>query len=388
MAAPDSAETTPARRAEESRRLDSAATWLAGSFSVVTAVLTGVGATGGTLARMLRNHSAQARVGFALAALAIVMAGFSKSFFVPDPTFPHLAKWRLTRRRIHPLVLGIVGGSQDALQRRLLFLGSVSFALGLLIVTDAAARTPADDERPAITARFDVTRRATLLTGTVRAGGLKSSSVVHAIVTGFTPNPAPNAGSESKPTRLFEARSGPNSEGVVTIGLNIHVPRGVYDHVAIVAAPQDAEEEVKECTTTKEAKQERACLILKTPDVPNRPQIAASWDLSDDEPALNLAVAGQGLRHTQAIAVVVEGKRAVGPSLTLYRAVLAPRAAGLLVRRFTLPVPQELDAVCVAAVAFDTQAMEAARSGHQAPACPPGATARTTWTRLAVAEDG
>lgn len=364
---------------EEAKRLDAAATWLAGGFSVVTVVLTAIGATGGALERMLRNHTMQSRWGFGLAAVAIAMAGFSKSFFVSDPTFKRMKRWKLTRGRLRALALFLVGKSPETLQKRLLLLGSTAFALGLFLLTDAAAKTPADDEKPAITATFKTADGPLTLHGTVRAGGLRSSSVIHVIATGLWRDE--RSGDLTMKRRLYESRSGPDSTGVVNVTLDVPLTSG-FDHVAIVAAPQDAVDEAHQCTTEVEAKRLEGCFLVRTPNVPDRPQVAASWDTEKSNPVVKVAVASEGLLRSASVAVVVVAERPKSPNPEIYSAVLAPNAAGVLQQDLTVPVPAGVQSVCVAAMAVDTGGPA---DSDEIPRCPPSSTPQTTWTRLTVA---
>lgn len=369
-----------------SDRLDTAATWLAGSFSIVAGALTAVGATGGTLERVLRNHEFKARAGFFLVAVAIAAAACAKSFFVHDPTFPRLKRWS---RRGHRALVAVVGGSQESLQRRLLLVGGISFCAGLFLLTDAAAQTPADIEKPSVGAAFEFSDRGVTLKGTVTAGGLPASDTIHTIATGL--RHVKTAGQvEIKRTRLYESRSGPDSSGKFKLDLSVPVPSGMFSHIAIVAAKNDAEETANECITLEIAKRRDGCLILKAPGIPDRPQLEATWDLGGTTATMVVNVAAEGLRRTEGIFVFAVGESTAVPRLHLYSAFLAPGASGGLKNQLRVPVGATVESVCIAATAADVAAARR-REGVRlfafaSPKCPPAADLRTTWARLAVPE--
>jgi hypothetical protein len=373
------APSAAASAVDEAKALDAAATWLVGSFSVVTAVLVGLGATGGSLERMLRNQPVQSKFAFLSLALAIGLAGIAKTFFLHDPQFPRLTRcgWTSSRRFLETLV----GGSQQSLQRRLLILGGLAFALGIFLATDAAVASPSDQEKPSITASFELGETLTL-TGSVKATSLPSAEEVHVIVNGLM-----TLGNDDVSfKRLYESRSGPNAAGTVELQLKVPISVGIFERVAIVATTGDAATAAENCTTRAEAQENDGCLVLSAPGVPERPQVAASWESSGETLLLSLEIAGEGLRDTQAISALVVGEPKSGPPFDLYRSFFAPSATGHLKNSFVVPVQERAESVCVAAISVDTEDLRTSlkRLFNVGPSCPPKATEHTSWIRLDV----
>lgn len=77
--------------ASPEERLDSAATWLVGSFGTVTTLLAALGAVNGGIERMLRNHQGKSSSAFVLLAAAISFGVLAKVLFTP----PARLRWLL-----------------------------------------------------------------------------------------------------------------------------------------------------------------------------------------------------------------------------------------------------------------------------------------------------
>ncbi|MDQ3981226.1 MAG: hypothetical protein M3271_00940 [Actinomycetota bacterium] len=332
--------------AGEQSAVDSAAKWAAGAFTVVTAALGAVGATGGGLERILRNELRASLFAFGLIFFGIVVAVLSR------PAIPLFGgtPW------VNTLTLVLAFGLFALGLGRALFLGVVS---------------PSVRERPQISA--SLTRDdGLLLEATVRASGMSSDDSLIVIIDGL-------AGVERVGTRLYKSQMGPERDGSVDVPLKVEIPSAGFDEVAI-AASFDGEEREKclDGTLTE------ACVIVRLPAPPRGPQL--SLDLEGD-PATRTAVvqvAGSGIAREGSVFVTAAGIAGKTRTSAL-SSVLVPDGAGRVDSSFRVPVPSQARRFCVVALplAIKPTAAEGWRVTMDAThSCPPAIDEGVAWASL------
>lgn len=224
---PQSDAGAPTAKNPYRERLDDAAKWLAGGFATVTAVLGGVGATGGALERMIRNHPLGAVLAFLAIVAAIGLAVVSLSSFF---------------------------GESDRVSRWLVLISSVLFAFGLALAVYIAVATPSLKERPRVTASLTPSDAAWKLDATVRAAGLRATDSFIIVADALRP--------EEQPERLYKAQVGPDPAGIVDHSFSLQVTSDA-PQVAVTGSL-----DVEQRTKCLDGNLAEGCVILSVPPPP------------------------------------------------------------------------------------------------------------------------
>jgi hypothetical protein len=218
----------------------------------------------------------------------------------------------------------------------------------MVIGFGAAIRTADDTEKPRVEIRIDP---ATLtLTGTVKADNLSSDEGLDVYVDG-------RLNDSNRLTPLSHVFVGPNGDGEATAKLEVPVPAGRFDDVAVTGhtgsgglrCADPADRKVREDGGT-------GCATLQLPPRDARPQLAATWDgkpaLGD---AVKLTLAAPNAPAGSRLLLRVSGRRH-GRTVQLYRAALKPPSTGILRREVRLPVPENVRLVCAEAFVLGNEA--------------------------------
>lgn len=196
--------------------------WIAAAITAGIAILTAVGLSGDSLARVVRVYPWI--VG--LAGIILLLA----------------------------MVLGVTGAIRDEPVVSVLGVISLMIGFGSLVVAHAVANSA--QERPTATIGIESSDAGMTAQVTVSAGNLKSSQYVFVVVQGF------NATTHLKPLvagfedpqgedieegeyskqRLYKGRIGPTPDGTVTASIPIALSPGLYDQVVVQARILDSSE--------------------------------------------------------------------------------------------------------------------------------------------------
>jgi hypothetical protein len=323
--------------------LDRQATWLAGSFATITAILAALGAVNGGMERMLRNYKTLALVAFLFTVSAIPLA-----------------------------VLAL--GERRRRQRFLLILSVFVFAVGLVTVTYTAVITPSVEERPSIVATLKNEGGGPVVEVTIKASSVKATAHVYTVIQGLVEQQS-GPTTTYHPRDLYRSRTGPDAAGVVDLSLHVPLAAGSYDDVAVSAWVGEAPQP---CTLDKVID---GCVTLRMPQAVARPQLSASWQKAGTPgQTLTVRIKARDIRADRAVSLRVIAASAHAVKKSLYFSFLAPDPNGTVDSTAEIPVSAHFDRVCVATATLTLQAP----SERKAPGCPPTATTSTVWALLAV----
>ena len=205
---------------DQARTAASPSAWIAAAITAGIAILTAVGLSGDSLARVVRVYPWV--VGIAGVLLLIAM------------------------------VLGVAGAKSNTPIVSVLGVTSLMIGFGPLVVAHAVANSA--QERPTATIGIESSDAGMTAQVTVSAGNLKSSQYVFVVVQGF------NATTHLKPLvagfgdpqgkaiddgeyskqRLYKGRIGPTPDGTVTASIPIALSPGLYDQVVVQARILDS----------------------------------------------------------------------------------------------------------------------------------------------------
>lgn len=294
--------------------------FLLGAFSLIGAVLTLLGVSGGTVGRMVRNESTLTIVGFFAAALAVllgVLAGVLK-------------RHKSSQGRV--LVAGIA---------------FVLIALGATIL--AAVRVWSDRPAPNVAVSVTSTGRGDLLRLAVKDSGLRSSERLDLKVWPVLGESYTVSGDGSLvgdpsyatgPLPLYQDVLGPDADGDVEASPHALLPLGHAPRVVVDAAVGNAQ--LSDCT---EESGEAGCVILNLGNSAP-PQLRMNWSARRRDPLLRMSVSARELGPS-ALHTLVIGIRP-GLHRRLAAGILAPGPAGSIKQRVQVPVPPVFGQVCAA----------------------------------------
>jgi hypothetical protein len=291
---------------------DKVALWLTGGFSLVTTVLTVLGATGVGLQRLLLNHTYLALVAFLLMAVGIAAA-----------------------------IVAYVGHWDTKPERGILLFGSLAFGGGLILAVGLAVVSPSDQSRPAVSAQFKRDPdQGLILVVTVKGEQLPATATGFTVVDGLSIGPG-----KGTVERLYLSHTGPNFEGKIERALEVPIPPGKFDEVAVLFTTEKPGGRVCEPMNVREG-----CLRLRVPEMASRPGLTARWETPpSDPPFLSVTTRALGLAESQSVHVRVFGIG--GKGRTLLSAVLSPNSLGTVDSgEIRVPISASQRAVCVMAL--------------------------------------
>jgi hypothetical protein len=283
---------------------------VAGGLVVLSGFIAAVAVTG-TLARAPRNHP----WGFAIGVVLVLVAG---------------ALWLL---------------ASLSARNRLKWLAVAGVVIGVALVTVAIVRTYGESEKPAIRAEIAADG---LLSATVTAGQLSSKKSVAVRVEGLDRKNEKNQ-EEWIAHNLYEARLGPNSDGVVEHEIKLPLAPGTYELVRVRATIGDdyavcPPDRVEDSQPTA-VQLGTGCLVLTLPRLAPAPRVSAKW-LSPGGPrsVVHITVRSENTPHRVAVRVLASGRS--GP---LAAALLFPNAAGIVDETIEVSVQKRYRLICVLA---------------------------------------
>lgn len=211
--------------------LTSFAQWLTGGLAVLTGTVGVFGATSGDLGRVARNHPVLFAVLLATALLAITLGVIVAATNIPDVV-------------LFPAAVA---------------LSVVTVWFTVLVATDESAK-----EGPAVAGALAATKDQLGITGTVRAGGLKSGEHMLVQVDGWR-------ATTKKRVVLYRALIGPDADGKVDATISTVATTGRYDKIIVAGAVREKVKKSDEraaaiqlCNTTVPF---RGCAVLTVPQV-------------------------------------------------------------------------------------------------------------------------
>jgi hypothetical protein len=301
---------------------NSGAAFLVKSFSLIAAVLTILGVSGGVSGRMVRNEALLTAIAFGATGLAVLM--------------------------------GVIAGllkSNPNWQWKFLAAGLILFALATGTAIAACVGVWGDRPAPNVAVSVSSTSRGDLLRLAVKDSGLKSGDRLSLAVWPLTGQSSTEVVSGGQPSSseysysagaipLYEDVLGPDAEGNVKASPHALLPLGHPPQVVVDASV--GKSDPSDCNATES---QAGCVIL---DLGNsgEPQLRASWRAGHPRPILKLAVSARELGPAPLHALVVGSS----PQVTrrLATGILAPGPAGAVSQTMEVPVPARLGQVCAA----------------------------------------
>ncbi len=353
-------EATGAGAGQGENPKDKALAWLVGGFSLVTALLTTLSGTSGSLVdRLQRSHPLILFFCFAGLILAIALALMS---YLLDNWVKDLMRW----------------------------LGLVLFFVALLSLVLIATIQPIAPERA--TVRAAVTQGSGLtLEASAKASGLRSGQDVVVEVYGLVLTGRDEDGQAVYTPELFyKSRTGPDRGGNVDLGFQVPIPSGRYNTLGIAAS---VDEDPGPCDFSvirglAEELEQKGCVLLRLPPLARRPDVSATLSDVSGTRMLSAEVNGQGLRAEEHVVVRVLGfSWKPDRVITLYRASLGPNDDGTVTGKLEVPLPRHLATVCVEAtarVAIPPATNETPDSSPLPHRCPRRKSPLTGWARVPI----
>jgi hypothetical protein len=328
---------TPGPRAADPDKqlesLDSAATWLVGSFTTLAAGLAAFGAVSGGLTRMLRNYPG---VSLWAAILTSVAIGFG-----------------ITAKTVTKL-MRIPGATVEPTTGRiwLIRMGVLLFIVGLTLAVAAATQAPRGRERPQITASLNYDNGLTLI-GEVKASDLRWDDFmeVWVLAAKLVTDRSDAVGWEAQ-RFLYISHTGPDTDGNVNLALRVPIRAERDWNILQVAASIERERHgFPKCEPT--APETFGCIALRLP-VARRPQVSATWSATGNRPALTVTTKAHDQPSTGVIRTTVLA-RSRGKTLILSQAALSADSKGDVAHTQVVPVSGRNSIVCVIAERLSDQ---------------------------------
>ena len=222
-------------------------------------------------------------------------------------------------------------------------LGLLIFGAGLLAGIYAVLQTRETVPRPTVAASLDANG---LLTGSVKAEGLKSDDVIAIQIDGLT-RPPPG---ELKPgwnaSLISSAFLGPDLNGEIDAPISLLIPTGMYEAVGVRAS---TEGEPKCDLPAPGVRKEvgPGCRVLPLAPIPKRPALSLKWS-GTGQKAVEVKAHSTNSPHDQVLVVAVVTRP--GPKAKyLARTSLEPGSGGVADVEWVLPVSSSAQTVCAEA---------------------------------------
>jgi hypothetical protein len=308
--------------------------WLAGSFVLVTSVVTLLGIATDSVGRILLNHPWWLFTALVLLVLAIVLGAMT-------PLVEH------ERRRRK--VLYVVGAA-------------VALVCGLALLDVAASKSAADNQRPKISMAVSGGQTPTSAKGTVTATGLTTKEHLLLEVWGLSSgdelasgvphsghpadgDPPPDRASGEFSQLLFASRTGPDPSGKVDLPFELPIGAGLYQRLDVHARVESVKG-ADEFTPCNGQSARLACETVWLPPAGQRPHLAASWAASG---RVTAAVSANGIAADDQIALAVHPLRHGRLRSALYVGRFAAEKDGSVSEKVDAAVPKSITKVCVVA---------------------------------------